>query len=151
MHLCAARSAILPALQGTVVQGPSAEPAASLTTAAAAATYGRQVWGSMLTVRCVRCCGCVCAVFAYPGGASMEIHQALTRSETIDNILCRHEQVRTHSRACGTCTALTRRYQSELGFRPQAWMLVSDRSSRSRTVRTEVAGQLHLSRTMAVV
>jgi hypothetical protein len=34
------------------------------------------------------------AVFAYPGGASMEIHQALTRSETIENILCRHEQVR---------------------------------------------------------
>jgi acetolactate synthase-1/2/3 large subunit len=33
-------------------------------------------------------------VFAYPGGASMEIHQALTRSPTIRNILCRHEQVR---------------------------------------------------------
>jgi acetolactate synthase-1/2/3 large subunit len=31
-------------------------------------------------------------VFAYPGGASMEIHQALTRSKTITNILCRHEQ-----------------------------------------------------------
>lgn len=31
-------------------------------------------------------------VFAYPGGASMEIHQALTRSRTIRNILCRHEQ-----------------------------------------------------------
>lgn len=31
-------------------------------------------------------------VFAYPGGASMEIHQALTRSDTIRNILCRHEQ-----------------------------------------------------------
>ena len=31
-------------------------------------------------------------VFAYPGGASMEIHQALTRSKTIRNILCRHEQ-----------------------------------------------------------
>lgn len=31
-------------------------------------------------------------VFAYPGGASMEIHQALTRSGTIRNILCRHEQ-----------------------------------------------------------
>eukprot|EP01024_Parvocaulis_polyphysoides_P008018 TRINITY_DN12359_c0_g3_i1.p1 TRINITY_DN12359_c0_g3~~TRINITY_DN12359_c0_g3_i1.p1 ORF type:complete len:700 (+),score=117.34 TRINITY_DN12359_c0_g3_i1:135-2102(+) len=31
-------------------------------------------------------------VFAYPGGASMEIHQALTRSTTIRNILCRHEQ-----------------------------------------------------------
>jgi acetolactate synthase-1/2/3 large subunit len=31
-------------------------------------------------------------VFAYPGGASMEIHQALTRSETVRNVLCRHEQ-----------------------------------------------------------
>lgn len=31
-------------------------------------------------------------LFAYPGGASMEIHQALTRSDTVRNILCRHEQ-----------------------------------------------------------
>ncbi|XP_044503525.1 acetolactate synthase 3, chloroplastic-like [Mangifera indica] len=31
-------------------------------------------------------------VFAYPGGASMEIHQALTRSNVIRNILPRHEQ-----------------------------------------------------------
>lgn len=31
-------------------------------------------------------------VFAYPGGASMEIHQALTRSGAMRNILCRHEQ-----------------------------------------------------------
>jgi len=32
-------------------------------------------------------------VFAYPGGASMEIHQALTRQEDkITNVLCRHEQ-----------------------------------------------------------
>ncbi|KAL7099289.1 hypothetical protein ACP275_09G074200 [Erythranthe tilingii] len=31
-------------------------------------------------------------VFAYPGGASMEIHQALTRSITIRNVLPRHEQ-----------------------------------------------------------
>ncbi|WJX26590.1 acetolactate synthase [Trifolium repens] len=31
-------------------------------------------------------------VFAYPGGASMEIHQALTRSKTIRNVLPRHEQ-----------------------------------------------------------
>ncbi|XP_024386701.1 acetolactate synthase 3, chloroplastic [Physcomitrium patens] len=30
--------------------------------------------------------------FAYPGGASMEIHQALTRSNVIRNVLCRHEQ-----------------------------------------------------------
>ncbi|KAK9090110.1 hypothetical protein Sjap_023287 [Stephania japonica] len=31
-------------------------------------------------------------VFAYPGGASMEIHQALTRSKSIRNVLPRHEQ-----------------------------------------------------------
>ncbi|KAG5537069.1 hypothetical protein RHGRI_024495 [Rhododendron griersonianum] len=31
-------------------------------------------------------------VFAYPGGASMEIHQALTRSSIIRNFLPRHEQ-----------------------------------------------------------
>ncbi|KAM7463347.1 hypothetical protein LguiA_031468 [Lonicera macranthoides] len=31
-------------------------------------------------------------VFAYPGGASMEIHQALTRSQAIRNVLPRHEQ-----------------------------------------------------------
>ncbi|KAM7254091.1 hypothetical protein ACFE04_027116 [Oxalis oulophora] len=31
-------------------------------------------------------------VFAYPGGASHEIHQALTRSNSIRNILPRHEQ-----------------------------------------------------------
>ncbi|XP_058093141.1 acetolactate synthase 3, chloroplastic-like [Magnolia sinica] len=34
----------------------------------------------------------VSVVFAYPGGASMEIHQALTRSPSISNVLCRHEQ-----------------------------------------------------------
>ncbi|CAL5361833.1 hypothetical protein CsSME_00052985 [Camellia sinensis var. sinensis] len=31
-------------------------------------------------------------VFAYPGGASVEIHQALTRSQIIRNVLPRHEQ-----------------------------------------------------------
>ncbi|KAL3631704.1 Agglutinin-like protein 1 precursor [Castilleja foliolosa] len=31
-------------------------------------------------------------VFAYPGGASLEIHQALTRCKTIRNVLPRHEQ-----------------------------------------------------------
>lgn len=50
-------------------------------------------------------------VFAYPGGASMEIHQALTRSEKINNILCRHEQVGLHvARSCArpasACTLL---------------------------------------------
>jgi acetolactate synthase I/II/III large subunit len=31
-------------------------------------------------------------IFAYPGGASMELHQALTRSRQIRTILPRHEQ-----------------------------------------------------------
>ena len=31
-------------------------------------------------------------IFAYPGGASMEFHQALTHSEQIRTILPRHEQ-----------------------------------------------------------
>ncbi|MBI4660258.1 MAG: acetolactate synthase large subunit, partial [Verrucomicrobia bacterium] len=31
-------------------------------------------------------------IFAYPGGASMELHQALTRSKQIRTILPRHEQ-----------------------------------------------------------
>ncbi|MGF1679404.1 MAG: biosynthetic-type acetolactate synthase large subunit [Candidatus Methylacidiphilales bacterium] len=31
-------------------------------------------------------------IFAYPGGASMQMHQALTRSKTIRTILPRHEQ-----------------------------------------------------------
>ena len=35
-------------------------------------------------------------VFAYPGGASMEIHQALTRSNLVKNTLCRHEQACFH-------------------------------------------------------
>ena len=39
-------------------------------------------------------------LFAYPGGASMEIHQALTRSDTVYNILCRHEQVREQQLTC---------------------------------------------------
>ncbi|KAK7353887.1 hypothetical protein VNO80_19340 [Phaseolus coccineus] len=34
----------------------------------------------------------VTTVFAYPGGASMEIHQALTRTAAIRNVLPRHEQ-----------------------------------------------------------
>ncbi len=47
-------------------------------------------------------------VFAYPGGASMEIHQALTRSPTVRNILCRHEQARLFACPCcfGGCPQL---------------------------------------------
>ena len=39
-------------------------------------------------------------LFAYPGGASMEIHQALTRSPNIKNYLCRHEQVKQGRLGC---------------------------------------------------
>ena len=47
--------------------------------------------GCDVLVQCLEREG-VDTLFAYPGGASMEIHQALTRSETVRNVLCRHEQ-----------------------------------------------------------
>ena len=47
--------------------------------------------GADLLVRCLEREG-VEYVFAYPGGASMEIHQALTRPTRIRTILPRHEQ-----------------------------------------------------------
>ena len=55
--------------------------------------YGSQPRkGSDIVVQCLEREG-VRTLFAYPGGCSMEIHQALTRSPVIRNILCRHEQV----------------------------------------------------------
>jgi acetolactate synthase-1/2/3 large subunit len=47
--------------------------------------------GSELLVACLEREG-VETIFAYPGGASMEIHQALTRSKKIRTVLPRHEQ-----------------------------------------------------------
>jgi len=47
--------------------------------------------GADIVVRCLELEG-VDTIFAYPGGASMELHQALTRSKTIRTILPRHEQ-----------------------------------------------------------
>ncbi|MGD0615005.1 MAG: biosynthetic-type acetolactate synthase large subunit [Verrucomicrobiota bacterium] len=47
--------------------------------------------GSEILVACLEREG-VDTIFAYPGGASMEIHQALTRSKKIRVILPRHEQ-----------------------------------------------------------
>jgi len=46
------------------------------------------------------------AIFAYPGGASMELHQALTRNDKLRTILPRHEQggvfaAESYSRATG--------------------------------------------------
>ncbi len=63
--------------------------------------------GCDILVQCLEREG-VDTLFAYPGGASMEIHQALTRSPIIRNILCRHEQVQLpgllrmwYTRGCG--------------------------------------------------
>ena len=47
--------------------------------------------GADIVVKCLEREG-VAAVFAYPGGASMELHQSLTRSKSIRTILPRHEQ-----------------------------------------------------------
>ena len=47
--------------------------------------------GADLVVRCLEQAG-VELVFAYPGGASMELHQSLTRSKKIRTVLPRHEQ-----------------------------------------------------------
>lgn len=47
--------------------------------------------GSDVLVKALENAG-VDTIFAYPGGASMEIHQALTRSSKIRTILPRHEQ-----------------------------------------------------------
>jgi acetolactate synthase-1/2/3 large subunit len=47
--------------------------------------------GADLLVKCLEAEG-VDVIFAYPGGASMEIHQGLVRSNKIRTILPRHEQ-----------------------------------------------------------
>ena len=52
---------------------------------------GPSMLGCEILVRALEREG-VDTIFAYPGGASMEFHQALTRSEQIRTILPRHEQ-----------------------------------------------------------
>src|SRR5437868_1955297 len=52
---------------------------------------GPSMSGSEILVACLEREG-VDTIFAYPGGASMEIHQALTRSKKIRTVLPRHEQ-----------------------------------------------------------
>ena len=63
--------------------------------------------GADIVVQCLEREG-VEVVFAYPGGASMEMHQALTRSKKIRTILPRHEQggafsAGGYARASGKC------------------------------------------------
>jgi len=55
------------------------------------AEIGRPMLGSDILVQALEREG-VDTIFAYPGGASMELHQALTRSKQIRTILPRHEQ-----------------------------------------------------------
>ncbi|MCI0535591.1 MAG: biosynthetic-type acetolactate synthase large subunit [Verrucomicrobiales bacterium] len=55
------------------------------------AEVGRPMLGSEILVEALEREG-VDTIFAYPGGASMELHQALTRSKKIRTILPRHEQ-----------------------------------------------------------
>ncbi len=57
----------------------------------APAERGRVMNGAEILVSCLEREG-VDVIFAYPGGASMPIHQALTKSKKIRTILPRHEQ-----------------------------------------------------------
>ena len=59
-------------------------------TTSSKAEIGQPMAGSDILVRALEREGVEC-IFAYPGGASMEIHQSLTRSR-IRTILPRHEQ-----------------------------------------------------------
>src|SRR5215204_4236147 len=52
---------------------------------------GPAMLGCEILVACLEREG-VDTIFAYPGGASMEFHQALTKSKQIRTILPRHEQ-----------------------------------------------------------
>ena len=58
---------------------------------APATTSPEMIKGSDVVIKCLEREG-VDAVFAYPGGASMELHQALTRAAKIRTILPRFEQ-----------------------------------------------------------
>lgn len=63
----------------------------SATAKKAAPERGKVMDGSEILVSCLEREG-VEVIFAYPGGASMPIHQALTKSKKIRVILPRHEQ-----------------------------------------------------------
>src|ERR1041385_222938 len=69
-------------------QSQTAEPKQKQ--AAAGAEVGRAMKGCEILVEALEREG-VDTIFAYPGGASMELHQALTKSK-IRTILPRHEQ-----------------------------------------------------------
>jgi len=72
---------------------PKKKAAQTFTSKASAASVsaGAKMRGCDVMVRCLENLG-VDTIFAYPGGASMELHQGLTRSKKIRTILPRHEQ-----------------------------------------------------------
>ena len=61
------------------------------TAAPSKAEIGREMKGAEAVVECLIREG-VDTIFAYPGGASQELHQALARTDRIRTILPRHEQ-----------------------------------------------------------
>jgi acetolactate synthase-1/2/3 large subunit len=67
------------------------EPQPAAATIGERAEIGPAMQGSDILVACLEREG-VDTIFAYPGGASMEFHQALTKSKKIRTILPRHEQ-----------------------------------------------------------
>lgn len=69
----------------------AAQPAAPAAAALPCPAGAQPMKGADILVACLEREG-VEVIFAYPGGASMEIHQSLTRSKQIRTILCRHEQ-----------------------------------------------------------
>jgi acetolactate synthase I/II/III large subunit len=69
----------------------SARPAANTANPAPTPDRGEPMNGAEILVAAMEREGVEC-IFAYPGGASMPIHQALTRSSKIRTILPRHEQ-----------------------------------------------------------
>ena len=69
----------------------AAASAKSTSKKSAAGERGKVMNGAEILVECLEREG-VDTIFAYPGGASMHMHQALTRSKKIRTILPRHEQ-----------------------------------------------------------
>ncbi len=69
----------------------STQPSSAKTKPDGGPQRGEAMLGAEILVACLEREG-VEVVFAYPGGASMPIHQALTRSKSIRTLLPRHEQ-----------------------------------------------------------
>jgi acetolactate synthase-1/2/3 large subunit len=66
-------------------------PQSAASPASAVLDRGEAMSGADILVACLEREG-VDTIFAYPGGASMHMHQALTRSQKIRTLLPRHEQ-----------------------------------------------------------